>query len=232
VSPRLRAGLAGLGLALALGLPAVACAAPVAGAQFRYWAFTNQNDLRDAIVYYAPGPFHVQLEEWDLVRGQDQFRPEIGIHLRDHRRSVTTIQWRHERDAERFWLGTEQVLNKHWVGRAEVSPIVGRSSTQTVFDAGADVYWGSYNFAGATVIRDPREGGLWVAPVRVRLANESNDWLQGTIAPASRRTLGWAADAKWRILRLGVERNSRFDFTTLDNTIYTVGVEVPLPAAK
>lgn len=207
-------------------------AAGVAGAMFRYWAFTNHNDLRDEIVYYAPGPFHIQLEYWDFVRGPDSFRPEIGLHLRDHRRSVYTLQWRHEREAERFWVGTEQVLNDHWVGRAEVSPIVTEDDTKTVWSLGADYYWGSFSFAGVTVIRDPRGDDLWVVPMRVRLASERNDWVQLTFAPASHRTFGWAADAKLRFLKLGVERNSRYDFTTLDNTIYSIGVEVPLPAPR
>lgn len=215
-------------LACVAGRPVAA--APVAGAQFRYWAFSGGNDLRDPIIYYAPGPFHVQLEYWDFVRGQDQFRPEIGLHLRDRRRSSYTVQWRHERQDERFWLGTEQVVGARWVARAEVSPLVRRDRTLTVWDAGADFYWASYSFAGVTVIHDPRGDDLWVVPMRARFANERNDWLQLTLAPASRRTLGWAIDAKVRWLRLGLERNSRFDFTSLDNTIATVGLEVPLAA--
>jgi hypothetical protein len=233
-------------LALALW-PAIAAATPPSyyGGQYRYWAFSNHNDLRDVLAYWVPGPFHVQLEYWDFVDPgtDDQFRPEVGIHLRDARRSVYTLQWRHERLQERFWLMTDQVLSNHVVGRLEVSPIVTsghvagatpsggrRDSTEWVFAAGADYYWGSYNFASATVIRDPRgeEDGLWVVPLRVRLANERNDWVQATVAPASRRTLGWAFDLKEKWLRLGVERNNRYDFTSLDNVIYTVGFEVPL----
>lgn len=202
--------------------------APVVGGQYRYWAFSNHNDLRDGLAYWAPGPFHVQLEYWDFVRGNDQFRPEVGLHLRDARRSVYTVQWRHERSQERFWLGTDQVLSDRVVGRAQVSPIVTADSTSWVFDAGLDWYWASYDFVQATVIRDPREGGLWVVPLRVRLANERNDWLQLTFAPASRRTVGWAVDGKLRWLRLGIERNNRYDFTRLDNTVTTVGFELPL----
>ena len=200
------------------------------GAQVRYWAFSDHNDLRDVLAYWVPGPFHVQLEYWDFVRKdtKDQFRPEIGIHLRDYRRSVYTVQWRHEREQERFWLGTDQVVSDHWVARAEVSPIVSTDSTEWVVDVGADYYWGSYNFAQATVIRDPREDGLWVVPMRVRLATEADDWFQVTVAPASRRTIGWAVDAKASWLRLGVERNSRYDFTRLDNVVYTIGFQVPL----
>jgi hypothetical protein len=94
---------------------------------------------------------------------------------------------------------------------------------------GLDCYWGDYSFATATVIRDPRDVGLWVVPLRLRLANGRNDWLQATVAPASRRTLGWAFDAKVRRFRLGVERNNRYDFTRLDNVVWTMGVEVTLP---
>lgn len=221
-----------MALVFALGIPALAVAAPVVGAQARYGSFSNGDDLRDGILYWAPGPFHVQLEQWDFVRGQDQFRPEVGLHLRDARRSVYTLQWRHERDDERFWIGTEQVLDKHWVARAEVSPLFFSNSTEFVLDVGADVYFGSYGFAGATLIRDPREGGLWIVPMRARFASERNDWLQLTVAPASQRSVGWAVDGKWRWLRAGVERNSRYDFTTVDNTIFTAGVEVPLPGRR
>jgi hypothetical protein len=228
-----------------VGMVLVALASPAAaeskwrsvvGAQGRYWAFSNKNDLRDVLAYWAPGPFHVQLEYWDWVDDDtdDQFRPEVGLHLRDFRRSVYTLQWRHERKQERFWLMTDQVLNDRFVGRVEVSPIVSSDSTVWVFAVGADAYWGSYNFAGATLIRDPRGGDdpLWVLPLRVRLANERNDWVQATFAPASRRTVGWAFDLKFHWVRLGVERNSRYDFTNLDNTIATVGVEFPLTRAE
>jgi hypothetical protein len=223
----LRAAFAA-GAALVL-LASSAPAAPVEGGQFRYWSFSNDDRMRDWIAYYAPGPFHVQLEYWDFDRGRDQFRPEVGLHLRDARRSVYTLQWRHERDDERLTFGSEQVLAGGWVGRADVSPLLFRDSTEVVWDVGADRYWGSYDFASANLIRDPREGGLWVVPLRVRLANEQNDWLQLTLAPASRRSIGWAADLKWHVVRLGVERNSRFDFVeNLDNVIVTAGLEFPL----
>lgn len=213
---------------LLLAAPAIAAPAPYVGGQYRYWSFNRGSDLRDLLVYWVPGPAHVQLEYWDFLEGEDQFRPEVGLHLHDARRSVYTVQWRHERRQERFWLGTDQVLSRHVVGRAEVGPIVGRDSTSWVASAGLDYYWGSYHFAQATVIRDPRDGGLWVVPLRVRLASESNDWAQFTLVPASRRTLGWAVDVKQRWLKLGVERNSRFDFTRADNTIWSVALEMPL----
>ena len=217
-----------LALALAAGAAVPGFALPVAGAQERVWTFSNDRRMYDQILYWAPGWCHVQLEQWNFEHGEDQFRPEVGLHLHDARRSTYTLQWRHERDDERAWAGSEQVIGKRWVGRGEVSPLFFRDSTTVVWDVGADVYYGSYGFAGVTLLHDPREGGLWVVPVRVRLANESNDWVQFTVAPASKRSIGWAADARWRIVRVGVERNSRFDFTSLDNTIYTAGIEVPL----
>lgn len=221
---------------IALLVPAWAAAAPrpVIGAQYRYWDFNDGNDLRDPLVYWSQDWFHVQLEYWDFVDpdADDQFRPEVGIHLRDHRRSVYTLQYRHEGENERFWIGTDQVLAEPWVGRAELSPIVTPDSTLWVWSVGLDYYWGSYNFAGVTVIRDPRGDDLWVVPLRVRLANERNDWFQVTLAPASERTFGWAIDGKYSWVRLGVERNSRFDFTDRDNIIYTAGVEFPLRPAE
>jgi hypothetical protein len=215
-------------LLAALAGPAHAVPRPHAGAQFRYWEFSNDNDLRDWIAYVVPGPFHVQLEYWDFVRGEDQFRPEIGLHLRDARRSVYDFEWRHEKHQERFTIGTGQILNDRVVGRVSVSPIVPEDGpNEVVVSAGADAYWGSYNFASVTVIRDPRGEDLWVVPLRVRLANERNDWFQVTGVPTTDRTFGWAVDFKYRWLRAGVERNSRYDFTDLDNTITTIGFEIP-----
>jgi hypothetical protein len=221
--------LAVLAAALASG---PAAAAPVAGAQVRLWSFSDDETMRDVLAYVSPGPFHVQLEYWDFERGEDQFRPEVGLHLRDRRRSSYDVQWRHEKGADRFGFGTGQILGRHWVARAAVSPIVTSDEVLTVAEVGADVYWKSWSFAGVTLIRDPREAGLWVVPVRARFASEANDWFQLTLAPASRKTIGWAADAKLRLVRLGVERNSRFDFTARDNVIVTAGLEVPLPGPR
>ena len=224
---------------LALAVPATAWSTPPSyvGAQGRYWVFSNHNDLRDVLAYWMQGYFHVQLEHWDFLDRdtEDRWRPEIGVHLRDYRKSVYTVQWRGEQRQDRFWLGTDQVLSDHVVGRVEVSPIVSRDSTLWVFSGGADYYWGSYNFASVTVIHDPRgQGGedLWVVPMRVRLANEQDDWVQATFAPASSRTVGWALDVKKRWVRLGVERNNRYDFTNLDNTVFTAGFEIPLNKKK
>jgi hypothetical protein len=204
------------------------------GGQFRYWFFEDGNDLRDVLAYWATRSYHVQLEYWDFrdPEAGDQFRPEIGIHLRDRRQSVYTVQWRHEGDKERFWFGTDQILTGHFVGRVLVSPIVSNDLTLWVVSGGADYYWGSWNFASLDVIRDPRLEGLWVVPMRVRLANEANDWIQLTYAPASQSTSGYALDLKKRWVRLGLERNNRYDFTTVDNWIVTVGFEVDLPKPR
>ena len=224
-----------LALACLIGLlaPATGTAAPpaVLGGQYRYWSMSDDNDLRDVLAYWSARWFHVQLEHWNFVDPEtdDQFRPEVGIHLHDRRKGVYTLQWRHERRQERFWLGTDQVLSDHVVGRVVASPIIATDSTLWVMSAGGDYYWKSWNFASLDVIRDPRLDGLWVVPMRVRLANEANDWVQLTFAPASRSTVGWAVDVKKRWVRLGVERNNRFDFTRLDNTIVTAGVEFALP---
>lgn len=221
-----------LAVTLALGalVPATAFAAPAAGGMFRYWAFTDGRDLRDVIAYYSAGRWHAVAEYWDFAADdtEDQFRPEFGVHIPDRRGSIYNFVWRHEGHQERFYIGTDQILSDHIVGRVEVSPIIADDGTSVVLSAGADYYWGSYNFLSATIIKDPREDNLWIYPMRARFANESNDWLQLTFAPASERSLGWAVDAKIKFLRVGIERNSRYDFTDADNFITTVGAEFPL----
>jgi len=226
-----------LGLMAGLLLMAAPAAAQsltpaTAGAQYRYWAFTNDNDLRDVLAYYATRSWHVQLEYWDFVYGDDEFRPEIGIHLRDRRNSVYTFQWRHEGHKERVSFMTDQIVSDHFVARAEVSPIIFDDHTEVVLGAGLDYYWGSWNFASIGVVRDPRDNAFWIFPMRVRLANEANDWVQATYAPATEKTNGWALDFKYKWFRGGIERNSRYDFTDADNFITTVGVEFAIPPAR
>jgi len=197
--------------------------APILGGQFRYWVFNDHNDLRDPILYWVGGPWVVQLEYWDYLNpdAPDQFRPELHWRTKDSRHSSYDAGWRGEYHRQRFMLSTEQILAPHWVGRFEADPIVWADSVQVVVMAGADYYWGSYHFASAGIIRDPRSGGLWSFPMRVRLASE--------LAPTTDRALGWSIDAKARWLRAGVERNSRYDFTNVDNLIFTLGFEVPFP---
>src|SRR5262249_22993856 len=105
------------------------------GGQFRYWSNTDHNDNRDWIGYWVPGPFHVLLEVWDFQRGKDQFRPEVGVHLRDFRRSSYSVEWRHENEAERLTFSSEQVLSHHLVGRLSVAPIISAESTAVVWSA-------------------------------------------------------------------------------------------------
>jgi hypothetical protein len=217
-------------LALLLRVDPAAAATPTRiGGQFRYWSVTDHNDNRDWLAYWAPGPVHVLLEVWDFQRGADQFRPEVGVHLRDFRRSSYSVEWRHEHNDERVTFRSEQVLANGFVGRASIAPIFSSDSTSVVWNVGADYYWGSYHFASLDVIRDPRGNDLWAVPMRVRLASERNDWIQGTFVPQSKRTNGYALDAKIRWLRIGFERNSRYDYTTQDNAIVTLGVEFELP---
>ena len=79
------------GLVLALALLGVAPASALEltkgrlGGQFRYWFFDDGNDLRDVLAYWAAKNYHVQLEYWDFKDPEagDQFRPEVGVHLRD-----------------------------------------------------------------------------------------------------------------------------------------------------
>src|SRR4029077_157245 len=108
--------------------------------------------------------------------------------------------------AERLTFRTEQVLSSHLVAGVSVAPIISTDSTSVVWSGGADYYWGSYPFASIGVVRDPRGNDLWSVPMRVRVATERNDWIQAGLVPASKRSTGWALDAKTRRLGGGVGR--------------------------
>src|SRR5262249_32841011 len=154
----------------------------------------------------------------------------------DRRGSVYTVAGRAEMHLPapdfshyRFWVGTDQLLLDHVVGRVQVDMITSPSFHPEYVEAlGADYYWGSWNFFSAAAIYDDREGGLWTFPCRTRLANEDNDWVQFTIVPAVKQTWGWAVDVKKGWVRAGIERNDRYDFTDRNNIIFTVGFEAPL----
>lgn len=223
---------------LTLSMPRAAAAAPQPyhGGQFRYWLFNDKNDLRDYLYYVVPGRWHGQIEYWDFVSGDDQLRPELGLHLPDRRGSVYTLAGRAEMHLPaphfsqyRFWLGTDQLLSDHVVGRVQVDVITSpHFHPEYVETVGGDYYWGSWNFFSASAIHDPRESGLWTFPCRLRVANEDNDWIQFTLAPAVHQTWGWAVDLKKGWVRAGIERNDRYDFTNRNNVIFTLGFEKPL----
>ena len=137
-------------LAAAFAFAPTHASAGAVGAQFRYWAFKDGNDNRNPLIYYSPGPYHIQLEVWDYVRGKDQFRPEVGVHLHDKRRSVYTLQWRHEDQIERLTFGTEQLLAHGFVAKASVSPLIGADTTVVVYQAGLHYYFQSHSRTSTT----------------------------------------------------------------------------------
>ena len=133
--------------------------AELVGGQARYWVFSDHNDLRDVLAYWVPGPFHVQLEYWDFLDGNsdDQFRPEIELHLHDRRRRL------HDPLPARTAPGARLDQHRpdphnHLVGRVMVSPITADDGTLVVNSLSADFYWKEWNFASLDVIRDPATG--------------------------------------------------------------------------
>src|SRR5262249_39091631 len=86
----------GLLAACLAATPAAAAMSGRLGSQYRYWDFSNGNDLRDVLAYWAARSWHVQLEVWNFVDPDtpDQFRPEVGVTLRDHRKSTYSAQYR------------------------------------------------------------------------------------------------------------------------------------------
>jgi len=206
---------------------------PRVGAQFRYWNFDGPNDLRDYIVYVVPGQWHAQVEVWASKLGQDQFRPELGGYVKDHRGSSYSALVRLEGGKRmNLELETGQVLAGGFVARGLVRVIDDfHGPTSVLWGGGLDRYYGGYSFASVSAYRDPRFGGRWTWTIMNRLAND-HAYLQLGITPAEGRPPGYFAVAKYHWLVAGYEKNSRYDFSNLDNRIYTLGFELPLPDAR
>ena len=226
----------GLVLVIAAVAPQPAAAqtnAPRVGAQFRFWDFDGPNDNRDYIFYVVPGQWHAQVELWDYRLGKDQVRPELGGYLKDKRGSSYSALVRLEGDQRvNFETETGQVLAGGFVARGLVRVIDDfHGPTSVLWGGGLDRYYGDYSFASASAYRDPRFGGRWTWTLMNRLASE-HAYLQVGLTPAEARPPGYFAMAKYHWLVAGYEKNSRYDFSNLDNRIYTLGLELPLPSAR
>jgi len=215
-------------LAVTIALPPVVQADPTASGMIRHWAFGDGHDIDETALVLVGRPLHGEFEYRRMRDGADQVRGGCGAHARDGRGSTYTLAWRDEHVYRSLRVGTEQVVRGPWVARADVSPIFADGEPQWSAGIGLDRYTGSYGLVSVSVTRDPRERGLWVMPMRWRLADERNDWVQLGFTPSFEGASGWSAVAKWRWLKTAVEANHRYDFTAVDNVIYTAGVDVPL----
>jgi len=92
--------------------------------------------------------------------------------------------------------------------------------------AGVDYYWGDYNFLSMRAINDPRDSGRWSFITSHRFQRDPSFYVQPGVILRTDGSTGWFLQGKIRWFRWGAGRYDRFDFTEVDRTIYSAGVEV------
>lgn len=200
---------------------------------------SNDREFEDYWAFVSYKQFHVQVWSGEFTDGV-----ELGGYLRDHRRSTYAGLYRFRDDFDHvLQFDTEQVLAKGWVLAAMLRGIriidfdekkeeaalseerLG-DEEQLQFGTGFDWYWGDYNFLSFRAISDPREGGRWSFITSHRFHHSEPIYVQPGFIIRTDRSTGWFLQGKIKAFRWLVGDFDRFDFTDVDRTIYSAGVEL------
>ncbi|MCZ6695939.1 MAG: hypothetical protein O7A63_05280 [Acidobacteria bacterium] len=190
---------------------------------------SNDKEFEDfwAILSYKQSHFQVWSGEYT-----DGF--QFGGYLKDDRRSTYSAFYRYRDDFDHvLQFDVEQVLPRGFVQATMLRGIriipdnTGEDRYQLQFGAGFDWYWGDYNFLTFRAISDPREGGRWTFITGHRFQRTEDFYVQPAIITRTDGTTGWLIRGKINYFRWMVGDFDRFDYTDIDRTIYSVGVEIP-----
>jgi len=180
-----------------------------------YWGFLSYKQM------------HVQAWDGEFTKGG-----EIGGFLRDHRRSTWSAFYRYRKDFDQVVeIDTEQILKKGFVlagilrGIHVIPDNTGTDRDQLQYGTGFDYYFGDYNFYSFRAISDPRAGGRWSFVTSARLQHGQAIYVQPGIVKHTDGSTGWFVQGKYKILRLSAGKYNQFDWTEVDRTIYSVGLE-------
>jgi hypothetical protein len=188
---------------------------------------SNDQTFEDFWWFMSYKQMHTQVWYGEFTKGV-----EVGGFLRDHRRSTYSAFYRWRNDFDHVLeLDTEQVLKKGFVLAALVRGIyVIPENTpddrhQILYGAGFDYYWGDYNFASFRAISDPREAGRWSFIGSTRLYFGEPNYVQPGLVQRTDGTTGWFLQGKIKLFRWSVGKYNQFDWTSVDRTIYSAGLE-------
>jgi hypothetical protein len=181
-----------------------------------FWAFTTYKQT------------HYQVWYGEFTKGA-----EAGGYVRDHRRSTYAGLYRYRKDFDHVvQFDTEQILKHGFVAAAMLRGIHvipdNSPDDQNMLQVGVgtDYYYGNYNFVSFRAINDPRESGRWSFITSNRFQRDPTFWIQPGIILRTDNSTGWFLQGKYKYLLWGAGSYDRFDFTDVDRTIYSLGIEL------
>jgi hypothetical protein len=240
MKPRLLRGwVLASALALGAGVPCLGASGPAdAGkptapqgrviVQWDHLVDSNDRTFEDFWGFATYKQTHYQAWYGEFTKGA-----EVGGFLQDHRRSTYAGLYRYRKDFDHVVeFDTEQLLKKGFVlagmlrGIHVIPDNAPDDQNMLQFGAGLDYYWGDYNFLSVRAVNDPRESGRWSFITSHRFQRDPAIYVQPGIILRTDGSTGWFLQGKYRWFRWGAGRYDRFDFTDVDRTIYSVGVEL------
>jgi len=189
---------------------------------------SNDQSFEDFSAFASYRHSHLQVWSGEFTDGA-----EIGAYLKDRRRSTYAGLYRFRNRFDHIvQFDTEQLLKHGFVLAALLrgirvipdDPPGGQNQVQ--FGTGFDWYRGDYDFLSFRAISDPREGGRWSFLTSHRFHRGEPFYVQPAFVIRTDRSTGWFVQGKIRWFRWMVGRFDRFDFTDVDRTIYSAGVEL------
>ncbi len=190
---------------------------------------SNDREFEDFWAFVSYRQAHAQVWSGEFTDGF-----QIGGYLKDGRRSTYAALYRFRDDFDHvLQFDVEQVLKRGFVqatmlrGIRVIPDDTGEDRTQLQFGTGFDWYWGDYNFLTFRAISDPREGGRWSFITGHRFQNGEDFYVEPAFIVRTDRSTGWLVRGRIKYFRWMVGDFDRFDFTDVDRTVYSVGIEIP-----
>jgi len=188
---------------------------------------SNDQTFEDFWGFMTYKQTHYQVWYGEFTKGA-----EAGGYVRDRRRSTYAGMYRYRQDFDHVvQFDTEQILTHGFVATGTLRGIhvipdnAPDDQNMLQVGAGLDYYWGDYNFLSFRAVNDPRESGRWSFINSVRFQRHPAIWIQPGIILRTDNSTGWFLQAKYKYLLVGAGSYDRFDFTDVDRTIYSAGVE-------
>jgi hypothetical protein len=189
---------------------------------------SNDRTFEDFSAFVSYRQSHLQVWSGEFTDGA-----EIGGYLKDSRRSTYAGLYRFRNRFDHvLQFETEQLLKHGFVlagmlrGIHVIPDDPSVDENQVQFGTGFDWYRGDYDLLSFRAISDPREGGRWSFVTSYRLHRTEQYYVQPAFVIRTDRSTGWFVQGKIRWFRWMVGRFDRFDFTDVDRTIYSAGVEL------
>lgn len=95
---------------------------------------------------------------------------------------------------------------------------------------GAEVYTSDFSFAACRAILDPRPAGGVAFMISNRMATR-DAFFEFVLVPRTDGVLNWNVRGRWRWFHAGYTRDRDFDFSRIDRSVWTFGLQFDLQHA-